>query len=124
MKHDEAFIIFSVQKANETKAANMKAHLKTVMNLNLANISYVVTIGNYEGIREPSYLVSFKHEQAVQELCAAYNQECYLYVDGRKLSMLIKPDGTVIKTLGFFKEIYNVDGLANYTEFEGRYFAA
>ena len=94
------YLIVSVFRP-ETAATNFDSH-KEALDL-FENATEVV--GVYEGQEELSIMVPWTlyNEATVQELCATYNQDCYLSTTKNKYGYLFGRNGNPLKSLGKYK---------------------
>lgn len=118
------FIIVSSQLASVSDKDNQARHVYALTMLEYKGIPYMIVNGTYEGIKEPSIMISASHEGFAQELASMFNQECYLLVDANRLMTLNKPTGEVIKRIGQWSQVNSIEGLTAYTEHNGIYYAA
>lgn len=110
-------IIFSVDRKENSERDNINSRIELEDILNEEVIPFKECEGVYKGTKEVSYLVDGKHEDTVQQLCQAFNQESYLYIS-KSYGVLKNRHGQEVSTQRFFRQI------ENYTIIDGEIFAA
>ena len=122
MKNQEPkLLIFSVDKLHRTETENEKNRAFVRENLPVLLEGW----GSYEGAKEVSFVVSAKHEKAVQKLCVETKQDCYLYLHGDRTADFLLPNGDEMqKNVGTFKAVSQEVALRerDYSNFKGQYY--
>lgn len=86
-------LVFSVQQKEASASVNAKNHAYTLSLLRSRNIPFIVALGSFEGILEPSIILSASHEELVKQLTKEFNQDCYLFIDANQYCSLHNSNG-------------------------------
>jgi len=109
-------IIFSVFQSGLVLADNEKNHDVAYRLLRSSGIPFKELQGYDNGMQEKSFLIPTRFEGIAKELCAQYNQECYLVSASDRSTELVYSNGRR-EPVGVFREVSreSIEGLECYS---------
>lgn len=111
MMADNGFFIFSTELASNTPSSNDFAHMLGENALKVENISFKDVDHVYKGVKERSFLVEAKHDDAVFDLAVDFGQESVLYVDPKRQAFLVYIGTGDVRPIGQFTEVAKDEAL-------------
>lgn len=124
MNTTQTLLIFAVERPGMGEWARQQALNEAALVFPKALQGY----GVYKNESETCFIVPWteKAEKAVQELCQAYEQECYLYVDSRSQGLLKRPNGDYMCEVGKMSECSKEEAVKyeNYTRIGDKFYVA
>lgn len=100
----EKVVIFSVEKADLTKAENTARNVEILSVLYFNKVPYKVLEGRWFDEKEVAFLIPEDRFFLEAPLFKKFDQDAYLLLDIDREAFLIYPDGRK-ESIGYFKEI-------------------
>jgi hypothetical protein len=100
-------IIFSVFQSNCSEDVNYSNTIKVENMLERAKIPFKALSGMYKGIKEESFAIDLKHQNAALELARQFNQESILIIDSSSRATLKYMPVSIESdiSIGYFQEV-------------------
>jgi hypothetical protein len=126
MFFNNKFIIFSVEKSDETKGNNKVNSEYIVSYLKAHNIPFIKAWGVYKNIRERSIVVPLTFKNIILNLAVNFEQESILVQNNDQCGLFNPNDQTMIVQLSILKEVSRYDAYNHdsYTIVKNKYYVA